>query len=255
MELFCRHVGQGEPLIVLHGLFGSSDNWMTVAHKLGEGHNVFVPDLRNHGQSFHSGEWNYEVMVEDIWNMVEKYHIKDPVILGHSMGGKVAMQFAVTFPNIVKKLIVVDIAPKFYPIHHESILKGMNALDLERITSRFEANDHLSKHLHDAVVRQFLLKNLARNENGGFSWKLNLDVITEKIENIGKTMDPRELNFEEPTLFIKGSKSDYISPEEYRLIAEIYPNNFIATVRDSGHWVHAENTPQFLKIVNGFLDL
>lgn len=255
MELFCRHVGQGEPLIILHGLFGSSDNWMTVAHQLGERHNVFVPDLRNHGQSFHSEKWNYEAMVEDIWNMVEKYHISNPVILGHSMGGKVAMQFAVTFPNIVKKLIIVDIAPKFYPVHHESILKGLNALNLATITSRFEANEHLSKHLKDATVRQFLLKNLARNENGGFNWKLNLSVITQEIENIGKTLDPRELNFEEPTLFIKGSKSDYISPDEYRLIAEIYPNNFIATVRDSGHWVHAENTPQFLKIVENFLDL
>jgi len=255
MELFCRHVGQGEPLIILHGLFGSSDNWMTVAHQLGERHNVFVPDLRNHGQSFHSEKWNYEAMVEDIWNMVEKYHISNPVILGHSMGGKVAMQFAVTFPNIVKKLIVVDIAPKFYPVHHESILKGLNALNLATITSRFEANEHLSKHLKDATVRQFLLKNLTRNENGGFNWKLNLSVITQEIENIGKTLDPGELNFEEPTLFIKGSKSDYISPDEYRLIAEIYPNNFIATVRDSGHWVHAENTPQFLKIVENFLDL
>ena len=194
-------------------------------------------------------------MVEDIWNMIEKHHIKNPIVLGHSMGGKVAMQFSVTFPNIVKKLIVVDIAPKFYPIHHQSILKGLNELDLSKVSSRFQANEHLAEHIHDATVRQFLLKNLGRNDNGGFHWKLNLPVITRDIENIGKTPDPGSLRFEEPTLFIKGIRSDYINPDEYKLIAEIYPNNFIATVRDSGHWVHAENTPQFLKIVEHFMDL
>ncbi len=140
-------------------------------------------------------------------------------------------------------------------MHHQLILEGLNELDLNAITSRYEANEHLSRHLSDAAVRQFLLKNLSRNDNGGFNWRLNLSVITQQIENIGITLDPVDLKFEEPTLFIKGSKSDYISPEEYRLIAEIYPNNFIATVRDSGHWVHAENTPQFLKIVENFLDL
>jgi len=255
MELFCRHVGSGEPVIILHGLFGSSDNWMSIAHKMGEKRNVFVPDQRNHGQSFHSEEWNYQVMVEDIWTLIEKFHIKNPVILGHSMGGKVAMHFAVTFPNIIKKLIIVDIAPKFYPVHHQQILSGMNSLEVEKIKSRFEANDQLAKSVPDPVIRQFLLKNLARDPESGFNWKLNLEVITNKIDNVGESIEPAEMKFDEPVLFIRGSRSDYISPEEYRLIAEIYPNNFIATIRDTGHWVHAENTDQFLKVVESFLDL
>jgi pimeloyl-ACP methyl ester carboxylesterase len=255
MELFCRHVGNGEAVIILHGLFGSSDNWMSIAHKMGEKRNVFVPDLRNHGQSPHSDEWNYHAMVEDVWNLIEKYHIQNPVILGHSMGGKVAMHFAVTFPNIVKKLIIVDIAPKFYPVHHKEILNGLNSLDVENLNSRFEANDKLAEYVPDAIVRQFLLKNIARNPEGGFSWKLNLKVITEQIENVGESLDPSMLNFEEPTMFIRGARSNYISPEEYKVIAEVYPNNFIASIRDTGHWVHAENTNQFLKVVEGFLDL
>lgn len=255
MELFCRHVGHGEPLIILHGLFGSSDNWMTIAHKLGEKGNVFIPDLRNHGQSFHSETWTYEAMVEDIWNLIEKYHIENPIILGHSMGGKIAMQFAVSFPNIVKKLVVVDIAPKFYPVHHRQILQGLNALDLTTISTRFEANDKLSKYIGDAAVRQFLLKNLVRKENGGFNWKINLSIMTEQIENVGHTLSPGKLKFKEPTLFIKGLNSDYITPEEYKLIAEIYPNNFIATIKDAGHWVHVENTPQFLKVLENFIEL
>ena len=255
MELFCRHIGHGKPIIILHGLFGSSDNWMSIAHKLGEKWNVFVPDLRNHGQSFHSDIWNYEVMVEDIWNLIEKYNINDPVVLGHSMGGKVAMQFAVTFPNIVKKLIIVDIAPKFYPVHHQTILKGLNLLDLKKISSRFDANEKLSKYIDDAVVRQFLLKNLTREEDGSYNWKLNLQIITSQIENIGHILNPEMLKFKEPTLFIKGIKSDYITPEEYSLIAETYQNNFIATIKDAGHWVHVENTPQFLKVVENFIEL
>ena len=149
----------------------------------------------------------------------------------------------------------MDIAPKFYPVHHQSILKGLNTLDLKTIHSRFEANEGLSKHIDDAAVRQFLLKNLIRNEEGGYSWKINLPVITAQIENIGHTLDPGKLVFKEPTLFIKGLKSDYITPEEYKMIAEIYPNNFIATIKDAGHWVHVENTPQFLKVVENFIEL
>lgn len=255
MELFCRHIGKGDPIIILHGLFGSSDNWMTVAHRLGEKRNVYVPDLRNHGQSLHSDIWNYEVMVEDVWDTIEKYHLKKPVVLGHSMGGKVAMHFSVRFPNLVDKLIVVDIAPRFYPVHHKAILDGLNALELSKIETRYEANQELSKYIPDAAVRQFLLKNLNRTEDNEFVWKLNLKVITEQIENVGRSLEPDQLKFNGPTLFIRGTKSDYITPEEYKLIAEIYPNNFIASIRDSGHWVHVENSALFLKIVENFLEL
>ena len=255
MDLFFRQVGDGSPVIILHGLFGFSDNWMTIAKRLGEKHKVFVPDLRNHGQSFHSEEWNYNVMVEDLLNLIVKNEIENPVILGHSMGGKVAMNFAAKYPDILKKLIIVDIAPRFYPIHHQSILDGLMNLDLGNVSSRSDADHKLAQSVPEADVRLFLLKNIARDSDGKFIWKLNLPVISENIENVGVGLLYSGITFAKPTLFIRGSRSGYVQPEDFKNIAEIYENCNFVTIANSGHWVHAENPVVFFKTVDYFLDL
>jgi pimeloyl-ACP methyl ester carboxylesterase len=250
MKLFFRESGQGQPLIILHGLFGSSDNWYSHAKTFAPFFKVYLVDQRNHGQSPHSEEFNYKALTLDLEEFIKEHAIENPVILGHSMGGKTAMNFAVKNPDKLDKLIVVDIVPKYYPVHHDQILEGLEAIDLKAVQSRNEADKILSNYVPEPDVRQFLLKNLSRNENG-FEWKINIAGIDKNIEQIGAGLEYPG-TYDGPSLFIKGAKSNYYKPGDEETIKKIFTQAKIETI-DTGHWVQAENPQEFSKMVLSFL--
>ena len=254
MKLFYRQTGEsGTPIIILHGLFGSCDNWLTLGKILGESHQVYMLDARNHGQSPRSDIFDYNVMAEDLKEFMDDCSIINPVLIGHSMGGKTVMQFALNYPDSFSKMVVVDIAPKFYPVHHTMILQGLVSIDLKTLKSRTEANDLLKRFEENEGVRQFLLKNLWRNpeKNNEFDWRLNVPVIAKNIDVVGFELS-NEKAVEKPTLFIRGSESHYIQPEDERKIWELFPNYELLTIEGAGHWVQADKPKEFLEIVQRF---
>jgi esterase len=251
MNLFFRESGQGKPLVILHGLFGSSDNWFTLAKTFSLQYQVFLVDQRNHGQSPHSDEFNYKLLAEDLEEFLLQHSIIKSIIIGHSMGGKTAMNLAVKRPDLIDKLIVVDIVPKSYPVHHDHILEGLDSIDLSKLTSRVEADQILSKFIEEPDVRQFLLKNLTRKTDGGFEWKINLKAIDDHIEEIGEGMQYKG-KFENPTLFVKGAKSNYYAAGDEELVKSIFPKTAFSTL-DTGHWVQAEKPVEFANTVMEFL--
>lgn len=252
MQLHYQELGEGKPLIILHGLFGSSDNWMTIGRKLAETFKVYLVDQRNHGDSPHSDTHNYEVMASDLKEFIEARKIKQPHIMGHSMGGKTAMQFAVENPDLFDQLIVVDIAPKAYPVHHGTILKGLKSINLSELNSRTDADKALAEYVPEKGVRQFLLKNLSRDDDKNFTWKINLPVIEDSIETIGQGLE-KKLTTEKNVLFIGGANSDYIRSEDHITIINFFPNATVKMIDGAGHWIHAEKPDEFLEIVEGFL--
>lgn len=251
MKLNYKKLGEGEPLVILHGLFGMLDNWFTLGKKFTENFTVYLIDLRNHGQSPHNDEWNYKIMSDDLLIFFDEHNIEKASIIGHSMGGKTAMHFAGKYSGRVKKLVVVDIAPRFYPIHHDTILTALLSIDLENLKSRNEADVMLSKYISDFGTKQFLLKNLARKENDNtkFEWKFNLPVIAKNIHEVGAETTGGSTA---PTLFIRGEKSDYINQSDEAEIKKLYPNSDIVSI-NSGHWVHAEKPEEFYNAVIKFL--
>ena len=251
MKLFFRELGHGDPVIILHGLFGSSDNWLTQAKLFATQYKVYSLDLRNHGLSPHSDDFDYPSMVSDLEEFVTEHQIQNPLVLGHSMGGKVAMNLALAHPDSIAKLIVVDISPKPYNLEHYAIVEGLKAIPVETITSRNEADEILSHHVPEADVRQFLLKNLQRKSAGGFTWKINLPVISEKLSNIGVDLQ-FSAQFKKPTLFIRGAKSKYISDSDWKRITEVFPSAQLETI-DTGHWVQAEKPEEFSEKVMRWL--
>lgn len=252
MKLFYREYGQGQSLIILHGLMGSSDNWLPQAKMLGEHYHVWVVDQRNHGQSPHSDDFNYTVLSNDISNFIQEHNIANPVIIGHSMGGKAAMNFALAHPGKLDKLIVVDIAPKAYDVRHDHIVEGLKAVPIDSIQSRQQANDSLAQHISSEAVRQFLLKNLMRKPEGGFGWRINLPVIDKNLEVISGGLVFQGV-FEKKTLFIRGAKSDYILDEDRESIKKFFPTSTIVTM-DAGHWVQAEKPEEFVQVILSFLN-
>ncbi|MBX9852843.1 MAG: alpha/beta fold hydrolase [Cytophagaceae bacterium] len=252
MKLHYRELGQGKPVIVLHGVFGTSDNWITPAKILSEQYKLYLLDQRNHGQSPHSDEFNNSIMAEDLKDFIEAQNILKPVVIGHSMGGKVAMNFAVRYGHMIDKLIVADIAPKYYPPHHQKILQGLNSIDLKNLKTRQEADEQLARYESDISTRQFLLKNLYRNDNNEFAWRINLPVITEKINNVGEALG-ENVRVNIPTLFIRGGNSNYIKKEDEILIEKIFADVRIETIEGAGHWVHAEKGKEFGDLVKKFV--
>jgi esterase len=252
MKLHFREYGEGAPLIILHGLFGSSDNWLTQAKLFAPHYKVYTIDQRNHGLSPHSDDFDYRFMADDLLEFIEDHQIKDPIVIGHSMGGKTAMNFAVAHPNKLSKLIVVDIAPRAYNLEHYTIAEGLKAIDLAALSSRNDADDALSKHIEETDVRQFLLKNLQRKPEGGFSWKINLKVISEKLGNVGVDLLYKGM-FEKPTLFIHGKRSNYVTEKDWPRITEVFPNAILETL-DTGHWVQAEKPQEFVDVVSKWLN-
>ena len=251
MKLFFRHSGSGPPILILHGLFGSSDNWFTLAKRFSQQYSVYLIDQRNHGQSPHSDEFNYELLAEDLNSFIAEHELVRPIILGHSMGGKAAMNYAVRYGEKLGNLIVVDIVPKTYPIHHDAILDGLKAITLDSLTSRTEADEILSRYVPETDVRQFLLKNLTRKSEGGFEWKINLKAIDDHIEEMGAQMVYAGKH-NGPALFIKGKKSNYYAEGDEARIRAIFPNAEMATL-DTGHWVQAEKPEEFAQLVLRYL--
>jgi esterase len=250
MKLFFRESGQGEPLLILHGLFGSSDNWHTVAKTFAQSYHVFVIDQRNHGQSPHSDDFNYSLLTEDLNDFIEDHRLTRPIIIGHSMGGKTAMNFAVRYPGKVQKLVVVDIVPKIYPLHHDRIVEGLKSIDLNTLTSRKEADSLLTPYVPTEEEKQFLLKNLLRTP-GGFKWRINLSAIDKHLIEMGEGMQFPG-SFEGPSLFIHGRKSFYYQDGDDALIKKIFPQaRFV--VLETGHWVQAEDPEAFLQTTIAFL--
>ncbi len=253
MKLFYRKFGQGQPLIILHGLFGQSDNWNTLAKKFAEkSFEVYIVDLRNHGLSPHSDVWNYQAMSNDILELINENNLRHIILLGHSMGGKVAMHFAIQHQELLDKLIVVDIATKYYPPHNLEVLEALNAVDFNIVKNRKEVEIILSKYITDFATRQFLLKNIYWKENGELDWRFNLKAITEKYENTGE-VTPSDTVCNTPALFIKGGNSNYILEEDIKLIQDIFSLSIIETIVDAGHWVHAEKPKEFFECVMRFL--
>lgn len=253
MILQSNILGEGKPFIILHGFLGMSDNWKTLGTRFSEaGFEVHLVDQRNHGRSFHDDEFNYEVLAEDLMQYCDEYELKDCVLLGHSMGGKAAMLFAALYPEYVSKLIVADISPRFYPVHHDTILNGLSALDFSKIESRGEADDVLSQYVPQAGVRLFLLKNLYWVEKGQLGLRINLQVLKDNVTEVGEAL-PMHARFEKPTLFLRGDKSEYVMPNDERLIKQHFPLAEIITIANAGHWLHAENPSDFYDAVIKFV--
>jgi len=253
MILHSRIEGTGTPLIILHGFLGMSDNWKTLATQFAtQGFQVHALDLRNHGKSFHSDAFNYEIMMEDVLNYCTFHQLTKIDIIGHSMGGKVAMLLATSYPNLVSKLIVADIGPKYYPPHHQTILAGLNAIDFLKKPTRSEVEEQLSNYIKDFGTRQFLLKSLYWKTPEQLAFRFNLAVFNAKIETIGTAL-PFENTFLKPTLFLRGDKSDYIVDADFETISHHFPNSKIETVKNAGHWLHAENPTDFFQFAITFL--
>jgi len=252
MQLNYKTLGSGQALIILHGLFGSLDNWMTLAKKWSDTYQVFLIDQRNHGQSPHTEDFDYKLMAKDLELFVAEHQIEQPIILGHSMGGKTAMEFAMHNQNNLKKLIVVDIAPVAYEVSHYGIIDALNAVDLDRISSRKEADEVLSQNIKEMGVRQFLLKNLYWKEKGRLAWRFNLEVLEKEIIPISD-WDISVGEYEGPTMFIKGENSAYILPQYASEIQDKFPNYELEVVSEAGHWVHAEQPILFYELVSNFM--
>ncbi|HLW31729.1 MAG TPA: alpha/beta fold hydrolase [Aequorivita sp.] len=253
MKLHSQILGKGNPFIILHGFFGMSDNWKTLGTHFSElGYEVHLLDQRNHGRSFHSDEFSYKLLAQDLKEYCAEHNLNEVVLLGHSMGGKVAMQFAVDNPQVVSKLIVADIAPKAYPPHHHDILKALSSLDFSKIQTRQGAEDQLSEYIEEEGIRLFLLKNLFRKDKNEFGLRLNLPVLTEKVNEVGVAL-PKNTVFEGNTLFLAGERSGYIQSMDEILIKKHFPEAIIKTISGAGHWLHAENPEEFYDNVKNFL--
>lgn len=253
MKLHSLILGEGKPLLILHGFLGMGDNWKTLGKKFAEeGFQVHLIDQRNHGKSPHSDEFSYELMASDVVEYCKNHELQDITLMGHSMGGKTAMLLACENEELVKKLIIVDIAPKYYAPHHQQILDGLTALDEAKLTSRGEAEDFLKEYISEDGVRLFLLKNLYWKTKEKLSLRINLEVLKTNIEQVGRAL-PQDALYKGPVLFINGELSDYITKEEEPLIKKHFPEAKIETIAKSGHWVHAENMQDFYKAVIRFV--
>ena len=256
IDLNYKEFGLGEPVIILHGLFGTLDNWQTIAKKLSEHFTVFILDLRNHGRSPQTDdEFTYQLLADDLAEFMQDHWIYEARIVGHSMGGKVAMQFALNHPDLVKKLVVIDIAPKDYSSGHDNIFDALMDIDLSTLTDRKEAEVYLMDVLNNDVgTVQFLLKNLSRqteNEGGSYEWKMNLPVLHRDYKNILKAPDGEP--FPKPTLFIRGGDSHYIKDSDKSVINEFFPKAELKTIDGAGHWVHAEKPKELMEMLMHFL--
>jgi len=243
--------GQGDPVIILHGLFGMLDNWQTIAKKLAEEYMVILVDQRDHGKSAHTDKFNYQLLAEDLRLFMEENWMHEAHIIGHSMGGKTAMQFAADNPDMVEKLVIVDIGPKAYKPGHEIIFKALRAVPIDEVKSRNEVEEVISTYIDEPGVRLFLMKNLQRKKEGGFRWKMNLELLHKEYPNIIDAIQTYgEIDVD--TLFIYGSKSKYITAEEVDGIKRLFTQSQFEEL-DTGHWIHAEKPAELLELVSSFL--
>jgi pimeloyl-ACP methyl ester carboxylesterase len=251
--LYSKIEGEGKPFIIIHGFLGMSDNWKTLGLQFAQlGFQIHLLDMRNHGKSFHSDEFNYEIMVEDVKAYINFHQLQHVTLLGHSMGGKIAMLFATIYPEYVEKLIIADIGPKYYAPHHQTILEALNAVDFSKKPNRSEVDEIVSKYITDFGTKQFLLKNVYWKSPEELGFRFNLPVFNEKISEIGTAL-PFENQFDKPVLFLRGDKSDYILDADFETILHHFPLAIIKTIPNSGHWLHAENPSAFYSEVEKFV--
>ena len=253
MILHSNIIGKGKPFIILHGFLGMGDNWKTLAKQFSESnYEVHLVDQRNHGRSFHSEDFDYELMAEDLKHYCDEHHLNDIILLGHSMGGKTAMTFATNYPEFVSQLLVADISPRYYPIHHDAILEGLSSLDFSKIKSRGQADRALSAYVNEVGTRMFLLKNLYWVEKRQLGLRINIEVLKENVSEVGEALSIHA-TFKKETLFLRGDKSEYIGESDTAIIRRHFPNSNIVAIPNSGHWLHAENPKDFYKVVMDFL--
>jgi esterase len=245
-------IGEGAPLLILHGYFGMSDNWKSLGNKFGEDFQIHLIDQRNHGRSFHANNFNYDLLVEDIVQYIEHHQLEKVIVLGHSMGGKAAMLFAVKYPTLVAKLIIVDIAPRYYQPHHTDILKALNSVDFLIHNTRKLVDQKIAELIPDIGVRSFLLKNVYWKEKGLLAYRFNLQSLTENNSEVGKAL-PSFTTFDGETLFLAGGNSGYITESEVPMIKAHFPKATIKTIANVGHWLHAEKPKAFYELVMRFL--
>ena len=251
MLLHYKELGEGKPLVILHGLFGTSDNWQTHAKKLGEYYRVILVDQRNHGHSPWSEDFTYEHLAGDLERLILHLRIDQFTLIGHSMGGKTAMYYSQKYPTRLEKMVIVDIGIKQYPMHHNEIIKGIKSLDLATISSRSTAEQAMIPFVDSYGVRQFLLKNLYWAEKGKLAWRMNVDVLEREMEEILAPIPNIEVWT--PTLFLRGAMSNYILDEDWDAIEEIFPDATLETIENAGHWVHSEQPDEFIEKVLGFI--
>ncbi len=245
--------GEGAPLLILHGFLGMGDNWKTLGNRFAENYEVHLIDQRNHGRSFHSDTFNYEVLVDDLLRYINHHNLKKVFLLGHSMGGKTAMLFAASYPEKVEKLLVADIGPKFYPNHHEDILEGLHAIDFENQSSRAAIEEVLKGYIPEFGIRQFLLKNVYRVSKDQLAFRFNLKSLSDNYDEVGVQL-PSLAQFDGETRFLRGENSSYIAESDLTLIHVHFPKADVVTVKNAGHWLHAENPDDFYDYVVSFLE-
>ena len=237
-------------MIILHGLFGFSDNWQSHAKKLADYYHIFLVDLRNHGHSPWSDEFSYELMATDVLELINDYGLEDVILVGHSMGGKVAMRLAQMDEAVLEKLVVVDMGVKQYPMHHEHIIEGIRSIDIDKITARRQAEEQLSKYIDSHGVKQFLLKNIYWKEKGKLAWRMNIDVLEREMPEILKALPEGQVNV--PTLFLRGELSNYVLDEDMGDIESQFIDSEIVSIAGAGHWVHAESPEEFFNQLLSF---
>ncbi|MBN1339667.1 MAG: alpha/beta fold hydrolase [Bacteroidales bacterium] len=255
MKLFYRKYGEGAPLVLLHGLFGMSDNWVTIGKKLAEKFEVFIPDQRNHGQSPHSNTFNYFALTDDLYEFIEDHGLRNIMLIGHSMGGKVAMNYAFQNPHRIEKVVIIDISLRKYPFRqqHVEILKAMQSLDFNTVTHRKEAGGILSEKIKPDAIVQVILKNIYRISGNRLAWRLNVKAVYDNLEYIFEGVEHSN-PFKKPVLFVRGGKSNYISDEDTDLIGAAFPGAIIKTLENASHWVHAEAPDELCAVLSDFLE-
>ncbi|MEI6311723.1 MAG: alpha/beta fold hydrolase [Bacteroidota bacterium] len=252
MILHTKIYGEGTPLIILHGLLGSLDNWQSIAKYWGQRFQVITMDARNHGRSIHIDTFSYTIMMQDVIDTMNHLQIAKAIFVGHSMGGKTAMYLALHHPERILKLAVIDIAPIDYEAHHEDVFKALHAVPIEHIQERKEAEQIIAQYVAENDVIQFLMKGLYRKEDNSFAWRFNVKDLYNSYDNI-LSFETTSLSYSGDVIFIKGSKSKYIQTKDEVRIQTYFPNAQIESIEDAGHWVHAEKPKEFLQIMDLFL--
>lgn len=252
-DLYARVEGKGQPFVILHGFLGMSDNWKTLGTAFSEqGYEVHMLDLRNHGRSFHAMEFTYEVMVDDVKRYCDTHQLKNIILLGHSMGGKLAMKLACAYPDLVERLLVADIAPRVYAPHHQSIMQALQAVDFSKQPDRAEVEQMIRPYIDEEGVVQFLMKSVYRENANQLAFRFNLPAFLQDDTAIGEGLEENAV-YRQPTLFLRGGRSNYIQQQDEPLIYQHFPHAKIVTIPNAGHWLHAEQPELFFEEVLRFL--
>ncbi len=254
MKLFFRHMGQGNTVVILHGLLGLSDNWVTFGRQLAFDFEVFIPDLRNHGQSPHDPIFNFPVLVEDLHELIENLGLKKMNLVGHSLGGKIAMLFALEYPDLLDKIVVVDIALRKYSqnLEHQMLIDAMLKVDFSSAHSRSDVDKQLEQNIQSLKLRQFLMKNIYWKDKKTLDWRVNLPILKETLPLMLEGILPGK-KFLKPVLLLRGGLSDYVTDADLPEMVKQFPHTSVRTLANASHWVHADAPGEFYSLVHGFL--